>query len=72
MEKIILQKAATMVWETVGIFDNIESVLTCLEDDYGIIFEDYRQEILDEEGYEPTIDDCLNVYEFQLIYIKEK
>ena len=71
MKKIIFQVAGTMDYTTVGIFDDFNAVLKYILENYGISFEDYKNEIMNEEGYEPTIDEWFVENEFNIIYTTE-
>ncbi len=71
MEKIILQTAGTMEWKTIGIFDNIESVNEWIKDNWNITFEEFKNEVLTEEGYEPTFEEWLDENELNIIYTNQ-
>lgn len=69
MKKIILQKAATLVWETLGIFNDRTEIVQYLADNHHLKFTDYQQEIFITEGYETTLEEWLEENEFQIIEI---
>jgi hypothetical protein len=72
MEKIILQSAGAFEWRTEGVFDNIEQVIKWIEENYDISFEDFKKEVLEEEGYEPTYKQWFDELELQVIHTEEK
>lgn len=41
---LLLERAATMDWEIVGVFESQESIGIWVKDNYGITFEEYQEE----------------------------
>lgn len=71
-EKIILQSKGAMELRTIGTFENIENIHEWLKDNWNITFEEFKEEVMNEEGYEPTLEQWFEVNDIQLIYTKQK
>jgi hypothetical protein len=71
MEKIILQTAGTMEWETVGVFDDIQGLHEWIKENYDITFDEYKNGVMEEEGYEPSLDEWYDANEIKVIYTKQ-
>jgi hypothetical protein len=72
MKKLLLERAATMTWEIVDLFNNYDEIDEWIKENYGVTFDDFKTEIEEEEGYTPTKQDWYDEHELNIREVESK
>lgn len=65
-EKLLAERAGTMEWEIIGIFDSHEEIGEWLKTSYGITFEEFQKEMLDDGFPDVTKDEWYSENEIRV------
>jgi hypothetical protein len=72
MTKLLLERAATMTWEIVDLFNNYDEIDEWIKENYGVTFDEFKTEIEEEEDYTPTKQDWYDELELNIREIESK
>lgn len=72
MTKLLLEKAGTMTWEIVGLFNNYDEIDEWVKNTYEVTFDEYKINVEEEEGYIPTKEEWYNELELNIREIESK
>lgn len=71
MTKLLLERAATMNWEIVDLFNNYDEIDEWIKESYGVTFDEFKKD-LEHEGYTPTKEDWYDELELKIREIESK
>jgi hypothetical protein len=70
MKKLLLERAATMTWEIVDLFNNYDEIDEWIKENYGVTFDEFKTEI--EDDYTPTKEEWYDELELKIREIESK